>query len=342
MTVFRIALVLTVTLGAVPSAVAQAQAQVPVPVPVDKAWTEAEDLYYSGQPGASVEALEAFLERDDLTDAQRVAALELLGSARLARKDEAGARLSVARIFEVDTGYRMNPEMVHPDLMAVYFGVLEERGALKLPQGINSVAIMDFGNRSITESESMEPLSWGIADALVTSLSGATEVQVVERERIDYVMQEIERSQTGAFDPEYQIRVGKLIGAQSLLVGGFTRMKDKIRIDSRLVETETGKILKTRTVDGKLDDLFDLIDELSEQTAEDLGSQFEKQPSKAQREMKALLEYSQGLKLMNEGKLEGAWEKFEAAVAADPGYEKAKRRLRQLEPLLAMNLGDEG
>ena len=305
-------------------------------------WNKAEDAYFAGNPNQCAELLGTLLQTDGLAHATHIQALELLASAELAMSQPGKAKETVTRLLDSSPNYRMDPELVHPQLMEIYYRSLQDRDALKVPDGIRSVAILDLGNRSVTEREAMEALSLGIADALITSLNGATDVAVVERERLDFVMKEIERGQSAGFDKDYAIRVGKLIGAQSLLMGGYTRIEDKLRIDTRLVETETGKILKTRSVEGKMKDLFKLVDKLAAHTAEDLGSVQKMEKEDASGEVEALIEYSRGLNTMNEGDLETAWKHFEKALELDPKYEKAERRLRQLQPLLAFNAASDG
>ena len=55
--------------------------------------------------------------------------------------------------------------------------------------------------------------------------------------------------------------VGEESGALWRVVGAYQRMGDLVRITARLIETETGAVHQSGTVDGTLTDLFELQDE---------------------------------------------------------------------------------
>ena len=121
------------------------------------------------------------------------------------------------------------------------------------------VAVMNFTGGEVLE----ERLQIHMADALVTSLVKAGRFDVVERERLDLVMNEQNLHQRGLVDPATAARVGKILGAQLVVFGlvtGASEQKidkfsyDLIRVevsmDVRAVDVSTGRVAISETAKG--------------------------------------------------------------------------------------------
>jgi curli biogenesis system outer membrane secretion channel CsgG len=121
------------------------------------------------------------------------------------------------------------------------------------------VAVMNFTGGEVLEQR----LQIRMADALVTSLVQAGRFDVVERERLDLVMNEQNLHQRGLVDPATAARVGKILGAQLVVFGlvtGAAEQKidkfsyDVIRVevsmDVRAVDVSTGKVAISETAKG--------------------------------------------------------------------------------------------
>ena len=142
---------------------------------------------------------------------------------------------------------------------------------LGLPLSINpqqakkiTLAVLYFDNNSIADKEKMEPLGKGMASMLITELTKVKAFRVVERERLNDVLAELKLSQTGVIEQSTAQKIGKLLGAQTLLLGSFMNsFGSKIRVDLRIVETETGLTLKAEEVTGDVEDLFDIVRDLA-------------------------------------------------------------------------------
>lgn len=300
----------------------------------DELYRRASECFYEARFPSAVINLEQYLSRSELSTRDRIRGLELQGACHIARSEPIAARRAVEAILDLDPTYVVSPETVFPPLLRVFFSVLKDRGALALPPGIRSIAVVPLENTSITEHQAMDPLGLGIAQAIITDIVGASDVRVVERERLHYALEEINMP-PGAMDRETAARAGRLVGAQSFLMGSFTRIGDRLRVDVRLVETETGVVIKTRSLDGKMRDVFELVHELSKLVVADLGDVYTRPPSRADASLKALIEYAAGLDLLDRGRYAEAEERLQAALAISPDYEEARRLLRQLRPMLA-------
>ncbi len=67
---------------------------------------------------------------------------------------------------------------------------------------------------------------------------------VVERERLLLALEELGLGTTSLVDETTRLRIGRIVGARLMVFGGYQVIMDKMRLDLRLVEVETGSILK--------------------------------------------------------------------------------------------------
>jgi TolB-like protein len=104
----------------------------------------------------------------------------------------------------------------------------------------------------------------GFAQMLTSDLAALDGVTVLERARLQEVLDEVALSRTAKFDPATAARVGKLLGASYLILGGYFEIQGRVRFDARLVETETGRILKAAGVTAKSDDVLEAEAQLAE------------------------------------------------------------------------------
>lgn len=111
--------------------------------------------------------------------------------------------------------------------------------------GPGTLAILYFDNQGNPE---LEPLKVGLAQMLITDLKGTPGVTVVERARLQEILDELELGHTGVADPETAARLGKLLGAEWMLLGSYFELLGTLRIDARLVKVETGEILHAHGV----------------------------------------------------------------------------------------------
>jgi TolB-like protein len=206
-------------------------------------------------------------------------------------------------------------------------------GAPACPSEPIAVAVLYFDNNCLIDKEKYDGLRKGLCDIMITELSKMSGLAVVEREQLQKALAEIALGQSGAIDESSAPRVGKLLGARVIMLGSFMRdMSADMRIDARLVEVETGKILKAEEASGNAKKVFKLTKKLTFKIAEDLHVAIDPGEKKRiestdQVDFDALMAYSQGLALLDKGDKSGARREFEAAIALDKTFERAKLQL---------------
>ncbi len=198
------------------------------------------------------------------------------------------------------------------------------------------LAVLYFDNECVTDRERLNAFQKGIADALIGDLGRLGRLQVVERERLDAILSEMKLQQSGLTDPASAVRIGRVLGVQALLMGSYTAIGGMIRIDARIVEVETGLVLKAEEVTGRTDDFFQLEEALVEKIAAGLDAPLTTAERAllsctGGRSFTAFLEYSRGLDEMDRGRWREADEAFAEALRIDPGLEKAVQKRKELE-----------
>ncbi|MDZ4165793.1 MAG: CsgG/HfaB family protein [Smithellaceae bacterium] len=136
----------------------------------------------------------------------------------------------------------------------------------------NSWLIAVFPLEDLAPSEDTKGLGEEIAATLTGALARSGKVRVVERIRLLPIVEELKLSASGLVDEQTAIKAGRLLGANALVLGSFLKFRDSIRINVRVVKTETGEILSTGKAAGKFSTLFELEEKLAESIAPRLDS----------------------------------------------------------------------
>ena len=119
---------------------------------------------------------------------------------------------------------------------------------------------MSFDN--LTDDNSLDWLERGISESVTTDLLLMDKFVVIERMKIDNVIQEQKLTLSGLIEESGATKVGELIGAESIILGSYQIINNSIRINCRLINTESGNIMRAAKVDGSFDSIFSLHDEL--------------------------------------------------------------------------------
>ena len=120
-----------------------------------------------------------------------------------------------------------------------------------------TIAVLYFTNGALIDNASYAPLSKGMAEMLITELTQNNAVRVVERDRLQSLIEEQNLQNSDRVDKETAVKMGKTLGARHMLMGTFViDPKRNMRIDVRAVNTETSAIEYTESVTGNADNLL--------------------------------------------------------------------------------------
>jgi TolB-like protein len=200
-----------------------------------------------------------------------------------------------------------------------------------------TLAVLDFENNSFLNPEEYSPLSKGLAEIMITELNQLQAIHVVERQKLRSLLDELKLSQSGIVSATSSVQIGKMLGAQHLVFGGYmVTLDEKIRIDVRIIEVETGLTIKAGEVTGKTKQVLSLVKKLSKKILKDLNVRMtkreEKSFNKSQKlDMKAVVLFSKGLEFEDREEWEKAKEYYRKTLQIEPQFQQAKVRLQGLD-----------
>ncbi len=136
------------------------------------------------------------------------------------------------------------------------------------------VAVNEFRNNTSSAGWWYSGVERDLADMLASELASTGEFKVVERKKLGAVLDEQDLAESGRVAPATGAKIGKLTGAQYLIVSTVTSYEEKsqgsgggigyrgislggkkddayIAIDLRVIDTTTGEIEYARTVEAR-------------------------------------------------------------------------------------------
>ena len=185
-----------------------------------------------------------------------------------------------------------------------------ERGAL---------AVMPFDN--ISPDQETDYFSDGLTEELMARLSLVSEIELISR----WASKQMR-------DRKGDVRaIREELGARYIVGGSVRRFQDSVRITVQLVDTTTDRPLWGNTYKGKLDDIFDIQEQVAQQIVEALKLKlsFAEKISLTKRQTgnaQAYDLYLRGLDYMyrmTKRSMEYAIQLFEKAIEIDPRYAAA-------------------
>jgi tetratricopeptide (TPR) repeat protein len=215
--------------------------------------------------------------------------------------------------------------------------VLEARAAVRqestLGAGAGSprtIAVLPL--RFSGADSSLRPLERGFAELLTTDLARSAQLTVVERGRMQALLDELTLQGTGATDAASNVRAGRLLRAGRLVQGALLQLPgSQLRVDAAVVNVPTSQIQGTAQGADKLDELFTLEKKIALDLFRELGvvltvaerNAIEQRPT---RSLAAFVAYSRGLVAEDDGRFDDAGRFFDDAVRLDPGFGAAQQR----------------
>ncbi|WP_224248203.1 CsgG/HfaB family protein [Hyalangium gracile] len=129
-----------------------------------------------------------------------------------------------------------------------------------------TVAVLYFGYGG--KNPDLEVLKKGLAQMLISDLSDFGTAHLVERDRLEEIIQELELGQSSKFDPATVARIGQLVGAHYLVMGDYFDMKmgktNMLIMGARVIEVRTATILRALNARGDADEFLLLEQKLAQ------------------------------------------------------------------------------
>jgi len=109
----------------------------------------------------------------------------------------------------------------------------------------SAVAVLDFESIGAEEH-----LGRAVAEIVRTALVGNRSYRVVERAQIDRALAEQKFQKSGLIDDKRAVEIGRILGADLIIVGSVVRIGNAYTINSRLIDVATGEARVGKHVTG--------------------------------------------------------------------------------------------
>lgn len=202
------------------------------------------------------------------------------------------------------------------------------------------IAILPFEDRGSygQDKEVFRALQFGIPAMIAGELSGHSELRLADPARVSRAINASNLERTGRIDAATAARIGKAAGARYVITGNFSDFYGKFRLDARVVDTETGQILKVVSNDDpRLQDrteLYRILQTVGHKVlAEASGARVQVPAAETDNRVvptEAINQFSLGLLYERRGDNAKAAEHYTQATTMFPDYPEAREGVRRV------------
>jgi tetratricopeptide (TPR) repeat protein len=287
---------------------------------------EIRSLYEEAEFEKVVSAGGALLEEGNLSHQDSVALVTLLAKSAAQENDLALSEMYLLKLIKLDPNTDFNPRTIPARFADVCHKVLKETGYVPgHKEKLLTSAVIEFANGSFEDAEKMSNVGIGIAAMLTYELEESGAVHCPSRENINYLLKELDISQSELADQDQKLDIGKVISVRNYVMGTFYNMPDdKFRIDARVIETETTLSKKHFSVEGDADEIGDLTMELAGQLLAYMNVEADKIKQASAKvpdiNLAALVKFSEAVAYEEMGDLDAAREAYAQAYGIAPNF----------------------
>jgi tetratricopeptide (TPR) repeat protein len=218
------------------------------------------------------------------------------------------------------------------DLADAHAAIARERSIG--PGAPDTIAITYYRNLGSPE---LNPLQKGLTALLIDDVSKVPGLKVVERARLQALLDELKLGSSGLANPATASRAGHLLGAGRVATGSYVNPSTgEMTIDSVLAQTSTSQVIANQSATGQVMQFFEVEKQLANEILASLGydktrlqsegvyAKIEKPQTTS---FQAFSAFSRGLDAKDRQDYTAARSDFQQALAYDPNFEAARREL---------------
>lgn len=202
----------------------------------------------------------------------------------------------------------------------------------------NAVAVLYFKNMG--NNTELDPLQKGLTDMLITDLSKANQLQVIERARLQKLLEEMGLGTTGLVDETTAPRVGKLLGAAKIINGVFLDLNsEKLQVNANITNIKSGEFNNTGSLLHNLDNFFYMEKALVYKILREMDIRLTQEEKDAIRKvptenLMAFMTYCKGMDYEDREMYQEANDAFQKAVQLDPSFKLAQKKIEHTQSFL--------
>ncbi len=199
----------------------------------------------------------------------------------------------------------------------------------------NSIAVVNFDGSKLKAD--MVPIGLGLAEFTANDLAKVKSLRVVERQKMDAILDELKLSKSGAIDKTSSPRVGRLMGSRRVVTGTLNSAgKNKLRLNGAIANVHDSTLIYPDASEAELKNLFKMeksfvfsvLDKLGITPTAEERAEIQKVPTES---FLAFLAYCRGLDYNGRGMPDRAKEEFGKAFQTDKGFKEADLKIQNIE-----------
>ncbi len=126
----------------------------------------------------------------------------------------------------------------------------------------NALAVMYFEN--IPDPEDKDHTGEMLTNLLITALSQAGGLEVVSRQRLYDIQEELGKADAKQITPSLASKIAQRAGVRTILLGTILESRPKLAVTSQLIDVSTGRIISSQRLAGfSSDQMFPMVDSLA-------------------------------------------------------------------------------
>jgi len=191
----------------------------------------------------------------------------------------------------------------------------------------NTIAVINFDGSKL--SRELEPLALGIAELTAVDLAKVNRLNIIERVKINTILDELRISQSHYADHNIAPRMGRLLGGKQIILGTILSTgENSFQIDGAIVGSTDSTFIRTESSSGEINKffkqqkefVFNIIDSLGIKLTREERDAIEEVPTES---FLAFMAFSQGLFYERLGHYDASFQSFENAIRLDPEFSEA-------------------
>lgn len=211
--------------------------------------------------------------------------------------------------------------------------VKEEQASADVPARPGTVAVFPF--QLVSADSALEPLGRALAELLTTDLAQTPRLTVLERAKLQLLIDELKLDAGGRVDPATAARGGRLLGAERVVDGTVSGGEQRLQLAAAVVPVGSGAVapggVAPLTAADALSRFFDLEKQLAFAIYGSLGVELtpaerERVNQRPTENLQAILAYGRGLEDEDRGDFAEAARQYTRAAELDPNFTEARRR----------------
>jgi tetratricopeptide (TPR) repeat protein len=201
----------------------------------------------------------------------------------------------------------------------------EEKKIMTVKPDADTVAVCYY--QDLSSDKSLRAFQKGLTAMMISDLTKIKSIKVVERVRLQALLEEMNLGQTGIVDPNTAPRVGKLLSARNVIFGNLAL--GSIKATTTLASADQGTVKGSVTASVDKDRFFELPAFIVRDIAGIMKIELTDEERKAigvphTKVYKALVYFGNALDALDAGKWKEANDYFGMALKEDPMFDLAR------------------